>query len=174
MGALGGVRRWVGACAVAGLAVFGLLSAIATASADPIPAAPQPVPATYPSTVAAASFTAKRVGPASLIVTAESGYCVGAPYRPSIERVAISDWKALRNGYSATLTVFVRTPDYSARSREVPVAVEVCAGVGAVLHAKVQMPRPIARTRLYDGSSSPPSLLVPDKGRLVPKTFLTR
>jgi hypothetical protein len=145
------VGRILGAAVVALL--LGVLFAPAKASG-----APPPVPPSAPNVVEAEPVVAREVGPHTLVVRVESGYCSGDPYRPKLERVALS-WRQLSpSRFAAELTAFVRTPVYSASSRagEGPGVVQVCAGLAYDLEAKMVLPQPLARTELFDASFSPP------------------
>jgi hypothetical protein len=121
-------------------------------------AAPPPVPPSGPSVVEAKPLTLREIGPRTVVAQVDGGYCAGAPYRPSLERVALR-WRGLGpRRFSAVLTAYVRTPVYSTSSRagEGPITVHVCAGLAYELTAKVVLPQPLARIDFSDGSFSPP------------------
>lgn len=101
---------------------------------------------------------ARIVGTETLWAEVNSGYCAGDPYRPRIDRVTLR-WRKLSPGrFRAELTALVRSPVYSqpARAGEGPANVQVCAGIGYGLRAKVVLPRPIAQVDLFDAYYSPP------------------
>ncbi len=138
----------------AGIALLlGVFAGTPTASG-----APPPIPPSVPSRVEATPFVAREVGPHTLVAQVTSGYCLGAPYRPSLERVAIR-WRHLSpTRFAAELTAFVRTPvdPASLRAGEGPDSVQVCSGVASQMRAKVVLPQPLSRTVLFDASFSPP------------------
>ena len=103
-------------------------------------------------------FVASEAGPRTLVARVASGYCHGAPYRPSLERVALR-WRSVSaTRFAAELTAFVRTPVQppSPRAGEGPDIIQVCAGIAYDLRAKVVLPQLLARTALFDASFAPP------------------
>src|ERR1700742_1435724 len=143
----------MGTATTALLLLLGLLAGPSTARG-----APPPVPPSVPSRVEATPFVASEAGPRTLVARVASGYCHGAPYRPSLERVALR-WRSVSaTRFAAELTAFVRTPVQppSPRAGEGPDIIQVCAGIAYDLRAKVVLPQLLARTALFDASFAPP------------------
>jgi hypothetical protein len=143
----------VAACAALGSA------GVAVASSGPT----VPVPDSYPGRSEAVRFAAAAAGPRTLRMVVESGYCVGDRYLPKIERVEMRLRPLPGHRLRVVLRAIVRRPVEPVppaphpQNGESPNAGYYCAGVGYYLQRKIELPRPLDRVRVFDGSTFPPS-----------------
>jgi hypothetical protein len=101
---------------------------------------------------------ARPADPRRVRVAITSGYCSGEP-KPHIDHTKLVEGPATRKepGGSAIITVYVHFP-------ERPDTEALCADESLELEARVQLRRPAATLYLFDGSSSPPRLVVRPDG----------
>jgi hypothetical protein len=146
-------------CLAICIAICAALGSAGLAAASSWPTVP--VPDSHPGRSEAVHFAAAAAGPRTLRIAAESGYCVGDRYLPKIERVEMHLHRRPGHRFRAVLRVIVRRPvepvppPAHAQNGESPNAGYYCAGVGYYLQRKIELPRPLDRVGVFDGSFAP-------------------
>ena len=98
----------------------------------------------------------------------DNGHCIGLT--PELDHIEVVEQpKTKAHPYkAATITVFKRWPEHDEYVRPPtqsgkPTVIAICLGIGETITRRLKLKRPVGSLFLYDGSYSPPRLvLTPD------------